>query len=202
MLGESVFNRASSSPGTKVHLRQSPNAPPSLPDRFQSPPANPGPTSEFAQAFSTNSKNYAIRLPAPDTRSRMFSGAKRSPNPTGPTSAVPLPAQIRCHPPATPQCLSAASCYIPQQRQLCRPITMPAHMLDPRPGNRYGATTVGQTDHQQLVRKANLTAILDQPDLLPLFRLTFDLLPGNRFIPFPHHNGRVGQFDIFQLTAR
>jgi len=66
-------------------------------------------------------------------------------------------------------------------------------MLDPRPGNRCGAATVGQTDHQQLVRKTNLTAIHDQPNLLPLFRLTFDPLPGNRFIPFPHHNGRVGQ---------
>jgi hypothetical protein len=63
----------------------------------------------------------------------------------------------------------------------------------PGPGDRNGPAPVGHRDHQQLMTKADFAAIHNQANLLLGLRLAVQPLLGDRFIPVPHRDCRVGQ---------
>src|SRR3989304_405856 len=83
--------------------------------------------------------------------------------------------------------------YVGQQSQLLSSAAVSSDMLDPGPGDRDGSFSVCQTDDQQLVPKANLSAVDDQAYLSQMPVLSCQPLSGDRFVPFPHSNGRIGQ---------
>lgn len=83
--------------------------------------------------------------------------------------------------------------HVGQQGQLFPGRAMPAHVLDPRPGDRNGALPVGQADDQQLMPKSNPGPIHHQPDLAQVPKLGLQPLPGNRLIPFSHSDRWVIQ---------
>jgi hypothetical protein len=68
-----------------------------------------------------------------------------------------------------------------------------AHTVHSFPGDRNSTSPVGRTNDQQLVQKADFTAIYDQPGLPPCLDLTGQPLLSNRFIPFLYRNRRVRQ---------
>src|SRR5271157_334121 len=66
-------------------------------------------------------------------------------------------------------------------------------MLDPGPGDGNGPLPISQTDHEELMSKANLGSIHEQVDLFQASRLGLQPLLGNRPIPFPDADCRVVQ---------
>ncbi len=70
---------------------------------------------------------------------------------------------------------------------------MSSDTLDPGPGDGDGSLPVRQTDDQQLMPKANLGAIDDQPDFSHMPELCFQPLPSDGLVPFPYSDGGVIQ---------
>src|SRR6266487_309027 len=70
---------------------------------------------------------------------------------------------------------------------------MSSNVFDPTPDNGHRSTAVGQTDHQQLMTKANLRSIHDQPHFADPLQLRLQPGLGNRFVPAAHIDRLVRQ---------
>jgi hypothetical protein len=82
---------------------------------------------------------------------------------------------------------------ISQQSQLLTVTAVSFDMFDPGPGNRDGPFSICQTNDQQLMPKANLGAIYDQPDFSDVPELSFQPPPSDGLVPFPHSDGGIIQ---------
>jgi hypothetical protein len=70
---------------------------------------------------------------------------------------------------------------------------MPFDVFDPGPSNWNGPFSVCQADNQQLMPKANLGPVYNQMHLSEMTELCFKSLASDRFVPFPHPDGRIIQ---------
>src|SRR4030065_2269251 len=83
--------------------------------------------------------------------------------------------------------------HIGQQSQLLGSRAVSSDVFDPGPGNRDGSFSVCQANDQQLMTKANLGAIDDQPNFSHVPELCSQPLPGDGLVPFSYADGRVVQ---------
>src|SRR3990172_194708 len=82
---------------------------------------------------------------------------------------------------------------IGQQSQLLIGAAVPFDVFDPGPDDGEGPFPVRQAHDQQLMPKADLSAIHNQTDLSQISKLPFQPLPGDGFVPFPYPDGGISQ---------
>ena len=83
--------------------------------------------------------------------------------------------------------------HIGQQSQLLACAAMPFDVFDPGPSNWNGPFSLCQADNQQLMPKANLGPVYNQTHISEMTELCFKSLASDRFVPFPHPDGRIIQ---------
>ena len=70
-----------------------------------------------------------------------------------------------------------------EQTDLLLGAAVSTNRLDPRLGDRYGSSAIGQADHQQLMTEAYLGAVYDQSHFADPFELRLYSGFGDRLVP-------------------